>query len=324
MRIASFAIGLILLPAISAWAQTIVNDDDPNIIYSRDDSCPTCSSTLQLNWGVQGVAGDYSGDEHYSNVARDPFPGTQVYGASAVLNFYGTGITWIGRTGPEFGWAAYSVDGGPVSFFDAYSVTEVYQTQNAVITGLAPGSHSLKIEVTPYKNAASSDYYQVIDAFVIPDGNTIAPSDGFGAPDMLVTTVDAPMGHAVPSDVWYCGAGSPPNASDLSGQHCYQTQPAAAGSYFWWSCNSGCSLIEVYGRPDAEDGFADVYIDWNYVTTIDWVYGTIDDDLINAYNIFTWSGPPGVHNITLIATGTTDSTISNRALLQVDAIMAFP
>ena len=186
------------------------------------------------------------------------------------------------------------------------------------ITGLAPGSHSLKIEVTPYKNAASSDYYQVIDAFVIPDGNTIAPSDGFGAPDMLVTTVDAPMGHAVPSDVWYCGADSPPNASDLSGQHCYQTQPAAAGSYFWWSCNSGCSLIEVYGRPDAEDGFADVYIDWNYVTTIDWVYGTIDDDLINAYNIFTWSGPPGVHNITLIATGTTDSTISNRALLQVD------
>ena len=200
MRIASFAIGLILLPAISAWAQTIVNDDDPNIIYSSDDSCPTCSSTLQLNWGVQGVAGDYNGDEHYSNVARDPFPGTQVYGASTVVNFYGTGITWIGRTGPEFGWAAYSVDGGPVSFFDAYSVTEVYQTQNAVITGLAPGSHSLKIEVTPYKNDASSDYYQVIDAFVITGGNTIAASQGIGAPDMLPYTS--------PSGGWYCGAGT--------------------------------------------------------------------------------------------------------------------
>jgi hypothetical protein len=319
MRIASFAIGLILLPAVSAWAQTIeINDDDQNIIYSRDDSCPTCSSTLQLNWGVQGVAGDYSGDEHYSNVARDPSPGTQVYGASAVVNFYGTGITWIGRTGPEFGMAAYSVDGGPVTCcFDAYTQYEQYQQENVIIVGLDPGSHSLKIEVTPYKNDAATDYYQVIDAFVITGGNTIAPSDGFGAPDML-------PGHASPSDVWYCGAGASPNASDLSGKHCYQTQPAAAGSYFWWSCNSGCSLIEVYGRPDAEDGFADVYIDWNYVTTIDWVYGTIDDDLINAYNIFTWRGPPGIHNITLIATGTTDSTISNAAFLQVDTIMAFP
>jgi hypothetical protein len=235
--------------------------------------------------------------------ARNPSPGTQVYGAATEVTFNGTGITWIGRTGPNFGIAAYSVDGEAVSFVDNYSATVVQQAQIATISGLAPGSHSLKIEVTSNKNSASTDYYQVIDAFLVESGN----SSVTGA---YVRSAEFEGGP------WTCGGGQ---VSDLSGGHCYG---GGSGSTASWNFTG--SLVVVYGRPDAEDGFSDVYIDGVYIKTIDWVFGTIDDDLLDAYPIFTWKGAFGNHTITFVATGTTDSTVDTRALLQIDEMMAFP
>ena len=290
----------------------VANDNDPNVIYSRLNSSQASTNTLTLNWTAEGVTGAYNGDDHYSNVTRNPSPGTQVYGASVTVNFNGTGITWIGRTGPNFGIAAYSVDGGPVATFDAYSTNPAYQTPNVPITGLASGSHSLKIEVMPNKNSLSSDYYQVIDAFVIQGSGTIGPSTSLGSLSMPP--------FLTPSGGWGCGT-AVNNASDISGSHCYQSGAAQSGQLSW---NWNGSLIEVYGRPDAENGYANIYIDGTFIKATDWVYGTIDDDLINAYNMFTWKGAPGNHNITIVATGTTDSALNNWALVQIDDIMVFP
>jgi hypothetical protein len=246
------------------------------------------------------------------------------------------------RPVPQFGVAAYSVDGGPASFVNAYSPKTVYQTQNAVISGLNPGSHSLKIEVTSSRNAASSDCYQVVDAFVVQGGTGgISPTQTIGAEAcsnalscMLhhfahqIDKTEAAIGPYLfgpsgqtydrsGSNGWGCFEDYAVNPGDISGYHCVT---GVAGSYLSWPFNG--SLIEVYGRPDAENGFSNIYIDGVFVKTVDWVWGTIDDDLINSYNVFTWQGNPGNHTITIIATGTSSGT--QGSLLQIDTLMAFP
>jgi hypothetical protein len=150
-----------------------INDTDPSVIYSTIGSGGTGPT-----WFTASDPTDYMNDEHYSNFSFSP--AFQVNGADLVVNFTGTDVTWIGKIGPNFGIASYSVDGGPPATFDAYHASVVSQNNNVVISGLAPGSHSLKIEVTQTKNASSSDHYQTIDAFNC-DGAVIRDDRGSAA-----------------------------------------------------------------------------------------------------------------------------------------------
>jgi hypothetical protein len=272
---------------------TVINDTDPSIVYSLGG--PT-------NWNYGGGPEDFHTDEHYSNLAR---LGGTIQGADAIVTFNGTGITWIGKKGPNFGMATYSVDGGAPVTFDGYSPTEIDQNANVSITDLSQGSHVLQISLLGTNNSSSSQYYQVIDAFNI-EGSALAHSSG--------TTVAANSSGVSRSGSWTCGGNNP---SDLSGGHCWSN--VANSSITWWFSGS---LIEVFGRPDLEDGYMAVYIDNNYYGTIDGHFGNVDDDAVNAYMLFASKLSSGPHTIKLVATGT-HSPGATDSYVQIDELTAF-
>ena len=299
-----------LVPALAA-AQSVqtlisdpkINDTHSSIIYSTIGDKGT-GPTWFIGSTVNSTPKDYLNDEHYSNFST--IPAFDVFGADLVVNFTGTGITWIGKIGPNFGIASYSVDGGAPATFDAYNPSLVSQHNNVVISGLAPGSHSLKIEVTQFKNASSSDYYQVIDAFNItglPLRLAQGAVAGYNSPELSF------------SGPWTCGAD--PNGSDLSGGHCFSNAPNASIS---WTFTG--SLIEVFGRPNLENGIFNVLIDGTQVDQIDGHFGTVDIDELNGYGFFQAKVAPGMHTIQLVNTGTRDSAATD-TFMQIDMFVAF-
>ena len=283
----------------------IINDNDPSIIYTTVGDEGT-GPTWFIGSTASSTPKDYMNDEHYSNFTTTS-PTFSVYGAALVVNFTGTDITWIGKIGPNFGVANYLVDGGLINGpFDAYNPTVIAQNNNVVISGLPAGSHSLKIEVTPNKNASSSNYYQVIDAFNITgspltlDQGSVA---GYNSPDLFF------------SGSWICGAD--PNGSDLSGGHCFSNATNASIS---WTFTG--SLIEVFGRPNLENGIFKVLIDGTQYAIIDGHFGTVDIDELNGYPFFQAKVASGTHTITIVNTGTRDSAATN-TFVQIDMFAAF-
>lgn len=283
----------------SPAASTKINDTDLSIIYSRGND-----STKDWDY-FQSAPEDYQQDEHSSNFVRSA---GAITGAGVVVNFNGTGITWIGKQGPQYGIASYSIDGGVPQTVDNYSSTALNQNPNVTVSGLSSESHVLSISLTDQKNTASTDYWQTIDAFTV-DGSTLVPSQatiaGYNSPELTFT------------GTW--GGGLVSDGSDLSGGHYWSNQTNASISWTFVG-----SLIEVFGRPDYEDGYMDVYIDsaTTPVASVNGHWGLIDDDSLNAYMLFATKLTPGTHTIKLVVAGKRDSTARDN-YVQIDEFMAF-
>ncbi|HEV8644618.1 MAG TPA: Ig-like domain-containing protein [Burkholderiales bacterium] len=86
-------------------------------------------------------------------------------GAQATFTFSGTSVSWIGSRKSTTGIARVYLDGAFVTEIDTYSPTDGLQDTIFRTSGLAAGTHTLTIEVTGRKNAASSSAYIVVDAF---------------------------------------------------------------------------------------------------------------------------------------------------------------
>ena len=86
-------------------------------------------------------------------------------GAQATFSFTGTSVRWIGLHQYTTGIARVYVDGAFVTEVDTYAPTSSPQDTLFISPPLAAGSHTLTIEVTGRKNAASSNTWVVVDAF---------------------------------------------------------------------------------------------------------------------------------------------------------------
>jgi len=278
---------------------TTVNDADSAVLYSRGND-----KTKDWNY-IQSASEDYMQDEHSSNFVRG---GGAITGVGAVINFSGTGITWIGKKGPNYGVASYSIDGGTAKTVDNYSAKSVSQNANLTVSGLASGTHVLAISLLHQKNGSSTDYWQTLDAFTV-EGSALAPSQGtlsgYNSPDLKFT------------GTWNGGMVS--DDSDLSGGHYWSTTP---GSSLSWTFVG--SLVEVFGRPDYENGYMDVYIDSNPdpVATVNGQFGMVDDDALNSSLLFATKLPAGQHTIKLVVTGKKASSARDN-YVQIDELMAF-
>src|SRR6266850_2497213 len=119
-----------------------------------DQTAP--SITYTAGWAQDGGSRPWSGGSAaYSTTA----------GTRATFTFTGTSVSWIGARGPQTGIARVVLDGVLVAEVDTYKTTEEIQANVYSATGLAAGTHTLTIEVTGLKNAASADAYIVVDAF---------------------------------------------------------------------------------------------------------------------------------------------------------------
>jgi hypothetical protein len=88
-------------------------------------------------------------------------------GSRVTIAFTGTGISWVGYRDEWSGVGNVYVDGQPKTTVDTYlSPSRAYQTLYS-IGGLAPGTHSLTIEVTGTRNASAKGAWVWLDAFDI-------------------------------------------------------------------------------------------------------------------------------------------------------------
>jgi hypothetical protein len=191
---------------------------------------------------------------------------------------------------------------------DNYSSSEIDQNPNVTVSGLSAESHVLSISLLDQKNASSTDHWQTIDAFDIT-GSPLAPSQatiaGYNSSDLVFT------------GTWQGGTVS--DGSDLSGGHYWSKETNASLSWTFVG-----SLIEVFGRPDYENGYMDVYIDADPtpVASVNGHWGSVDDDTLNAYMLFAKKLPPGQHTIKLVVAGKHDSTARDN-YVQIDELVAF-
>jgi hypothetical protein len=86
-------------------------------------------------------------------------------GAQATFTFSGTSVSWIGTRKSTTGIARVYLDGAFVTEIDTYSPTDGIQDTIFRTSSLAAGTHTLTIEVTGRRNAASASAYIVVDAF---------------------------------------------------------------------------------------------------------------------------------------------------------------
>jgi hypothetical protein len=277
--------------ATAHTATTRIADTDPAIIYSRGNK------TTQ-DWSSQQ-------GEHSSNFVRS---GGAVAGVGLVVNFSGTGITWIGKKAANQGIAAYSIDGGAPQTVDNYNSTEIDQGPIVQVAGLASESHVLALALLDQKSSASSDYWQTINAFDI-NGSALTASQasmaGYNSSELVFT------------GKW--GGGMVSDGSDLSGGHYWSN---VAGSSVSWTFVG--SLLEVFGRPDYENGFMDVYIDSNPnpVASVNTHWGMIDDDSLNSDLLYASKLTPGQHTIKIVVSGRKDSSARD-IYVQFDEFVAF-
>ena len=286
-------------PPTTPAASANVNDIDPSILYSKGNS-------LIQDWQYfHPSQEDYLQDEHSSHLVRS---GGTITGAGVVVNFNGTGITWVGKKGPQYGMASYSIDGGAPQTVDNYNSTKINQNPNVTVSGLSADSHVLSISLLDKKQAASTDYWQTFDAFNI-QGSTLSPTQataaGFDSAELKF------------SGTWDGGRVS--DGSDLSGGHYWSKTTNASVSWTFVG-----SLIEVFGRPDYENGYMDVYIDTDPhpVASVNGHFGSVDDDPLNAYMLFAKKLAPGQHTIKLVVAGKHDATARDN-YVQIDEFLAF-
>ena len=314
------------MQTVAGMGQTIVNDNDPSIVYSLATNITTPTS----NWSYfgPGISEDYGGDEHSTNMAR---PGPAYQGASVSITWTGTSITWYGKMGPNYGEVRVALEsnsGGTAPFvFSAYNPTLLSQHANVTMTAPA-GMHVLTINLL---NATQgSDRWQTIDYFSITGGGPVALSQGSTANwKNLQSMAFNPAVPSCPDGVGY----SNPNgwtcygylASDLSGGQFWGGTAGANISYTFTG-----NLVEMYGRPDAENGFYTVYVDGENNGTYDANLGDIDDDEFNAVMMFAASFPSGgTHTIDVVTTGTNNGYYNASGngtsgnLLQMDEFVSF-
>lgn len=153
---------------------TIDIDGNGSVIQMVDDRDP--SITYGGTWGVYRFAG-----QGYVN---DTDRSTNVGGNTATLTFFGSTIQWRGYSGPNHGIATVSIDGGTPVTVDTYAATGsvgvLYQT-----SALTNDTHTIVVTCTGTKNAASSNYWVDVDAFVV--GGIPSPPAG-QATDLIWNT----------------------------------------------------------------------------------------------------------------------------------------
>ncbi len=131
-----------------------LQETDPDVVFTG----VWAQADSKIAWSGGGVA----------TIPDPPVGGARVSGtpgAKATLTFRGTAISWSGARRPNTGIAKVYVDDILVEEIDTYSPTNRIQDTVFTATGLADAPHTLTIEATGLKNAASTGRQIVVDAF---------------------------------------------------------------------------------------------------------------------------------------------------------------
>jgi hypothetical protein len=150
------------------------------------------------------------------------------------------------------GIAAFSVDGGPETYFDTYAATRVDNVFLFTTPTIASGTHTLKVRVTGLKNAASSGYN-------VPADRIDVVSAGANVGQGIYKLVNVQNGFDLEANsASLADGGTVDTYSDVSGannEH-WNLMAVGDGSYRIVNVNSGLDL-EVSGASKSNGATVD-------------------------------------------------------------------
>jgi hypothetical protein len=212
-------------------------------------------------------------------------------GAQATFTFTGTSVGWIGFRGPQTGIARVFLDGAFLAEVDTFSITEEVQTILFRATGLADAGHTLMIEVTGRKNAASTDTFIVVDAFDVPDAPRAQETD--------------------PSVTYTAGWTQDTESRPWSGGTAALSTTAGVRATFAFTGTS----VSWIGFRGPQTGIARVFLDGGFVAEVD-TFSTTEE--VQAV-VFTPTGlTDASHTLTIEVTGRKNAASTNTFIV-VDA-----
>jgi alpha-L-fucosidase len=210
-------------------------------------------------------------------------------GAEAQLSFSGTGVNWYGVMSPQHGKADVYIDGTLDATVDLYITTPWAVRQIYSKTGLASGTHTIRI-VTQAKNPSSGNSYVEIDA--------LEPTLARGIDDR-----DSRIGYTgawstLPGAAYYATTTTYATATGL------EAQLSFTGTGVRW-----------YGVVSPQHGRADVYIDGTFDATVDLYTSTP----WNAQQVYAKTGlANGNHTIRIVTQPKNPS--SGNSYVEIDAL----
>ena len=243
-------------------------------------------------------------------------------GYRATFNFAGTGANWIGLNDEYSGIAKVYVDGIVKTEVDTYKTPMKTKQVLYSVTGLAAGTHTLTIEATGRKNAASRGSWIWVDAFEAISGTGGSATTTTPSPTPIPTPAPAPTPTPSPigtsyhveqtiSQVKFAGTWLANNNSVHSG----------GSAKFAMDAGSQVSLTFV-GSSITWIGYRDM---WSGIARV--IVDGVDRGDVDLYsagnlartNLFSATGLSfGTHTITIRATGRRNAA-SKGAWIWVDA-----
>jgi hypothetical protein len=261
------------------------------------------------NWYPHG--GGHSGGT--AVLAGDP-------GSRATLSFSGTGVRWIGIKDSWSGIARVFIDGALQATIDTYAPTEQRQLVMYARSGLAPGAHTLAIEVTGERNASSGGAWIWVDAFdVTTTGGptpTPTPTPTTGptptpTPPPAAQTIQQDDARVVQSGPWYGHV----HSVHIGGSAITAVDTGAAVQLSF----SGTGVRWI-GLKDPWCGIARVYVDGTLRATVD-TYSAMEQTRVVLYELTGMSS--GAHAVRVEVTGQRGGDSGN-ASVWVDAFEVLP
>ena len=225
---------------------------------------------------------------------------TNSIGATAVVTFSGTGVTWIGVLDPWAGMATVYLD-GTRNTVDTYAGSTLYQQPLFTVRGLANGPHALSIEVTHMRDANGLGSWVWIDAFDVENGSGV--TGGITATAGRTEQNNPALTY---TGVWY------PNASAVqSGSSAVlATDPGSRATINF----NGTGITWIVYR-DQWSGIARVYLDGALKATVDTYLSPAQAQA----PVYVINGlVSGTHTLTVEVTGT-HNPISGGSWIWVDA-----
>jgi hypothetical protein len=226
-------------------------------------------------------------DRNWSDTSLTAGAGTAARSATAGARvdvaFTGTAVGWVGARGPWGGFADIYLDGVFAQRVDLYSAAEEIQVPVLTASGLTPGAHTLRIEVTGEKNPAASIARVVIDAFdvTIP---TPAP------PVTRVQETHASLSYTA-------GWNASGFAALWSGENARETRTAGSQVTFAFSGTS----VRWIGERGFSTGVARVSLDGQFIAQVD-TRTPFQEEYQEP--VFTRTGlAPGNHTLTIEVVG---------------------
>jgi hypothetical protein len=206
--------------------------------------------TYTGTWGFDFTDQNWSGTS--LNMGSGTVSRSATPGARAEFSFSGTSVSWIGYRASSVGIADVYLDGAFAARIDLYSPTEQVQAAVFTASGLTPGTHILRIEITGERNPASTNARVMIDAF---DVTPLTPAP----PVTRVQETD--------SRIAYSGAGwrAPGRSVLWSGETATESMIAGERASFTFTGTS----VRWLGERGFATGLARILVDGQLIGQVD-------------------------------------------------------